>query len=144
MARRVILGQRGAGEFGIWVSRPGQDATTDPRPLLATNAVALQVLLAGEVLITQYNAATPVSFGQTFSFVPVVLFCTYRDNHNTGSTYGSYVGDQGSWPFLQGYSAFVARQPLDGWCEVFSDRVDCFADSGYTFRYTVTKTPRVA
>lgn len=142
MARRVILGQRGAGEFGIWVSRPGQDATTDPRPLLATNAVALQVLLAGEITPTTSNTATGVSYGVTYSFVPVVSFFGYV-NTDWGKTY-DYTSKSGFFPF-EDVTAGTVREPFV-YIEAFNSFVNVYARSFggqvATVVYQVTKTPR--
>ena len=54
MANRVCLGQKAAGQFGLWVSKPGLNVLTasESQMLFSSNVKTLQIAQNGKVTIT--------------------------------------------------------------------------------------------
>ena len=75
MARRVILGKRGA-EFGLWVSKTGFDAesATDAQLLFGMQKRFGMVIASGTVVCPTGGAIATVNFGSVQPAVPLI-FC---------------------------------------------------------------------
>jgi hypothetical protein len=69
MPARLIAGQRGAGEYGFWVSKPGIDVFTASGDNLLFNAAAFNAL---PVQVGSVSSSTTVYHG--LGYVPLTVF----------------------------------------------------------------------
>ncbi|MER8983982.1 hypothetical protein [Mesorhizobium sp. M0843] len=86
MANRIIIGER-AGDYGIFISRPGVDVltATGSQLLLDTTRRPLQLVQTGALILN--GSFTTVAF-PNLGFKPVILWST---DYNTGSLNGSFI-----------------------------------------------------
>lgn len=96
MAQRVLLGKRGASDFGLYVSKPGsnvQTASASDLLFSTDNNEAPMLIQTGNVSIADITANTQSSFVSwtdgTLNYIPLVMIWNTGDNqvqpvHNRG------------------------------------------------------------
>jgi hypothetical protein len=92
MANRVLLGQRG-GEYGFWVSKPGQNVltATDVNLLIAKDLYTFQIIYTARVFIgTDPSFSVNVTI-PNYGYKPTIItFCKFPAavlyNSNTSVT----------------------------------------------------------
>lgn len=75
MANRVCLGQKSAGQFGLWISKPGVDvlsASLD-QMLLATDLNSFQIITSGNVLLAASASSVTIDI-PNFGFRPLLMW----------------------------------------------------------------------
>jgi len=74
MARRMVLGRRGS-VFGLWVSKPANDALSAPdsQLLFTMTERAGMVLASGTVTVPSGGNAVRVAFPDTYPSTPLVF-----------------------------------------------------------------------
>lgn len=105
MARRVCMGQRNAGQFGLWISKPGHDVLTASyyNMLFASDEKAVQVLTTG-ALTWSRNMKSAAIYFPNFGYRPTILWnvtvpgwenAAYKDIlfDVSQSQYGDYAPD---------------------------------------------------
>lgn len=120
MSRRIVVGRRNNGDFGLFVSPPGVDAFTaaDSALKLSINSKVSQLILMGSVASTQ-----SVILG--LSQQPIVLVTGYND---FSSVLGSYsAGPMRPSPATSSYSSSSATISSGG----ASMTISCAAKTVY-------------
>lgn len=82
MPGRIVLGKRNAGEYGLFVSKPGVEvmSATEAQLLLSTNVQALQIVATG--VISSPGIGSTVTVG--FPAQPVTPFLWIVGGRNSG------------------------------------------------------------
>lgn len=87
MANRVLLGKKGS-DYGLWVSRPGQNVLTanDADMLFSTSAEVVTVMQSGVVQLTAAGAGRFDTVPLNYGYTPFVRVTMIIDNSNAGVT----------------------------------------------------------